>query len=56
MKIEIECDYNLLEIQIPIADCGLSLHYEMFGVCEEARSIYGETAGCFFLITRYQDY
>ncbi|WNY25407.1 hypothetical protein MsAc7_09570 [Methanolapillus millepedarum] len=56
MKIEVECDWHFLEIQIPITGSDIPLHREFFGLCEEARNIYGSVADNLFLITRYEDY
>ncbi|MDV0446751.1 hypothetical protein MsAg5_06050 [Methanosarcinaceae archaeon Ag5] len=56
MKVEIECDCEFLEIQIPIAGDEIIFGRESLNLLIEARSIYGETADWFFLMTRYQDY
>ncbi|WP_338097935.1 hypothetical protein [Methanolapillus ohkumae] len=60
IKIEIEGDWSYLEIQVPVAEKTIALNValedELNGLCEEAQKAYGNTANCFFLITRYENY
>ncbi|WP_338100263.1 hypothetical protein [Methanolapillus africanus] len=60
MKIEVECDWHFLEIQIPIAEpnlaVSLALNEAFINLCEDARKIYGSVADDMYLITRYEDY